>query len=128
LPYLLDTNIAIRLRDGDDRTTEKVAALDGPVLLSVMTRIELEGGVYADPAESSNRRLRVDALLQVLSVLPFDDAAADAYRSIVEIAGFSRRKILDRLIASHALTHQATLVTANPDDFKDVPGLNLLVW
>ncbi len=128
MAFLLDTNIAIRLRDGDDEAVEKVAALEGVVLLSIMTRIELEGGVYADPAQISARRPRVDALLRTLPVLPFDGAAADAYRSIVEAAGFSRRKILDRTIAAQALAHQATLVTMNPDDFKDVPGLELVVW
>ncbi len=128
MAFLLDTNIAIRLRDGDDEAVEKVAALEGVVLLSIMTRIELEGGVYADPAQISARRPRVDALLRTLPVLPFDGAAADAYRSIVEAAGFSRRKILDRTIAAQALAHQATLVTMNPDDFRDVPGLELVVW
>ena len=64
----------------------------------------------------------------MLPVLAFDDAAADAYRAIVEAAGYSRRKLLDRMIAAQALTHQATLVTLNPDDFTDVPGLRLLTW
>lgn len=51
-----------------------------------------------------------------------------AYRTIVEAAGSSRRKILDRMIAAQALVHRATLVTRNPDDFRDVLGLNLVVW
>jgi predicted nucleic acid-binding protein len=48
--------------------------------------------------------------------------------AIVEVAGYSRRKILDRMIAAQALVHRATLVTQNPADFKDVPGLKLLTW
>ena len=59
-------------------------------------------------------------------VLAFDDAAADAYRAIVEAAGYSRRKLLDRMIAAQALVHRATLVTCNGDDFNDIPGLELL--
>jgi len=106
----------------------RVLALGSTVLLSIMTRIELEGGVYADPSQSYTRRPRVDALLSAIPVLPFDEAAADAYRTIVEAAGFSRRKILDRMIAAQALAHQATLVTMNPDDFRDIPGLDLLAW
>jgi predicted nucleic acid-binding protein len=32
------------------------------------------------------------------------------------------------MIAAHALVHRAELVTLNPDDFSDVPGLELLAW
>jgi predicted nucleic acid-binding protein len=47
---------------------------------------------------------------------------------IVASACYSRRKLLDRMIAAQALVHRATLVTFNPDDFSDVPGLSSLVW
>ena len=128
MPYLLDTNVVIRLRDGDPDIAEKVAALDGAILLSIISRVELEGGVYRDPAQIGLRRPRLDAILQTLPVLAFDDAAADAYRAIVEAAGYSRRKLLDRMIAAQALVHRATLVTQNSADFQDVPGLDLVVW
>jgi predicted nucleic acid-binding protein len=42
--------------------------------------------------------------------------------------GYSRRKLLDRMIAAQALDHRATLVTLNAGDFRDVPGLELLSW
>lgn len=128
MSYLLDTNVAIHLRDGTDDVIAKVAALQGAVLLSVISRVELEGGVYRDPAEAHLRRRRLDAILDILPVLAFDDAAADAYRAIVEVAGYSRRKLLDRMIAAQALVHRATLVTMNGDDFRDVPGLIILEW
>jgi len=60
--------------------------------------------------------------------LAFDDLAAKTYGDIVGSAGYSRRKLLDRMIAAHALVHRATLVTFNRDDFSDVPGLALLEW
>ena len=37
-------------------------------------------------------------------------------------------KLLDRMIAAQALVHRASLVTFNPDDFSDIPGLSSLVW
>jgi tRNA(fMet)-specific endonuclease VapC len=128
VPFLLDTNIAIRLRDGEPGVTRNITALQGVVLLSIVTRIELEGGVYRDPSLVAIRRPRLEILLATLPVLPFDELAADAYRSIVQVAGYSRRKLLDRMIAAQALVHHATLVTQNSDDFSDIPGLGLLVW
>jgi tRNA(fMet)-specific endonuclease VapC len=128
LVYLLDTNVAIHLRDGDETVTSQIAALEGAILLSVISRVELEGGVYRSPAQVGNRRPRLDAMLAALPVLAFDDAAAHAYRQIVEAVGYSRRKLLDRMIAAQALVHRATLVTMNAADFRDVPGLELLSW
>ena len=126
--FLLDTNVLIGLRDGDPEMTARVAALDGAILMSIISRVELEGGVHRDPSQAGLRRPRLDALLAALPVLAFDDTAADAYRGIVESAGYSRRKLLDRMIAAQALVHRATLVTANPADFQDVTGLDLLAW
>lgn len=128
MTHLLDTNIAIHLRDGDPLVTGKIAALEGAVLLSIITQVELEGGVHREPSEAGVRRARLDVMLDALPVLAFDAEAARAYRGIVEAAGYSRRKILDRMIAAQALVHRATLVTRNAADLRDVPGLALLEW
>jgi predicted nucleic acid-binding protein len=126
--FVLDTDVVIHLRDKEPGVTAKVAELDGPVVLSIVSRIELENGVQRDPAQSAARRSRVDTILSTLDVMPFDEASADAYRRIIEAAGYSRRKLLDRMIAAQALVHRATLVTLNGADFRDVPGLHLLEW
>ncbi|MFN3667817.1 MAG: PIN domain-containing protein [Brevundimonas sp.] len=128
MDWLLDTNIAIHLRDGDARIEERVAGLDGVLLLSVVSRAELEGGVYQLPAEIVSRRHRLDLLLSAVRVLDFDQASADAYRTMIESVGFSRRKVLDRMIAAQALANNATLVTRNVADFRDIPGLLFLEW
>lgn len=128
MTHILDTNIAIHLRDGDPLVTAKIAALEGAVMLSIISRVELEGGVYREPSEAGVRRARLDVMLDALPVLDFDREAADAYRAIIETAGYSRRKILDRMIAAQALVHRAVLVTRNAADFQDVPGLVLVEW
>ena len=128
MAYLLDTNIIIRLRDGDAAIEDRVAALSASTALSIITRIELEGGAHRDPANALARRARLDEILQGMPVLAFGDADADAYRKIVEAAGYSRRKVLDRMIAAQALVQRATLVTQNPADFQDIPGLDLVGW
>ena len=128
MSFVLDTNVAIHLRDGNPAVAERLSRLDGAVLMSIVTRVELEGGVYRDPTDAPLRRVRLDAVLSAIPTLAFDDAAADAYRTIVERVGYSRRKLLDRMIAAQALVHRATVVTMNPDDFADIPGLDVLAW
>ena len=125
---MLDTNIAIHLSDGDEEITAKVERLQTDVLVSVISRVELEGGVHAVRADAALRRMRLERLLESISVVPFDDVAANAYRDIVEAVGYSRRKVIDRMIAAQALVHRATLVTCNGDDFRDIPRLELLEW
>ena len=126
--YILDTNVAIHLRDGHLPTTNKIAALNDAVLISIVTRVELEGGVYRYPADMLRRRARLDVILSAIPALAFDNASASAYASIVTQSGYSRRKLLDRMIAAQALVHNATLITMNPGDFSDIAGLNLQAW
>jgi tRNA(fMet)-specific endonuclease VapC len=128
MAFLLDTNVAIHLRDGDTTVAERVAALQGAVMISIVTRVELEGGVHRDPAHARLRRARLDILLRAIPALVFDELAATTYGSIVAAAGYSRRKLLDRMIAAQALVHRAELITFKPDDFSDVPGLILRAW
>lgn len=128
MPYLIDTNVAILLRDGDFDIEERVAALEGAVLLSIVTRVELEGGVWRAPEFAALRRAKLDAILEVFPTIAFDDEAAATYGAIVAVCGYSRRKILDRMIAAQAIAHRATLVTRNSKDFSDIPELDLLAW
>jgi tRNA(fMet)-specific endonuclease VapC len=128
MAWLLDTSVAIHLRDGDAVVTDRVAALNGAVLISIITRVELEGGVYRELAHAAVRRARLDTMLAAIPTVAFDEPAADAYGGIVAHAGYSRRKLLDRMIAAQALVHRATLVTLNADDFRDVAGLQLETW
>jgi tRNA(fMet)-specific endonuclease VapC len=67
-------------------------------------------------------------MLEAMPTIAFDDECADAYAEILAAAGYSRRKLLDRMIAAQALVHKATLVTMNPPDFADVAGLDTFVW
>lgn len=129
MTFVLDTSVAIHLRDGDPVVRHHVGTLNGPIMLSVLTRVELEGGVArSDPEAAAARRARVESILMGFSTLTFDVAAADKYGEIVRAVGYSRRKVIDRMIAAQALLYDATVVTMNPDDFRDVPGLKLLAW
>lgn len=67
-------------------------------------------------------------MLKYLPVLPFDDAAAEEYGRIIARLGWVRGRDYDRMIAAHALSVQARLVTANITDFSDIPGLAIENW
>lgn len=120
--------MAVHLRDRKDALLTRLAALDQRPALSVLTLVELEGGIHSRPELSAVRRSRVQAMVEEMGVLPFDGICVSAYGTILERAGFSRRKIIDRMIAATALVHQLTLITLNGADFADVPGLDLEVW
>jgi tRNA(fMet)-specific endonuclease VapC len=128
LPLLLDTSVAILLRDGDERIGERLAERPGSSMLSVISRVELENGVYKDPRESAVRRQRLDRMLIGLELRPFGSDEADAYRAIVEACGISRPRTLDRMIAATAIAAGVTLASLNPHDFRDIPRLELEDW
>ena len=128
MPYLIDTNIAIHARDGTDAILAKLARHDGEVLLSAVSLAELERGVYKSPAASSLRRSRLDILLRSIPVMPFDAAAARVYGQIIAQCGWVRGRDFDRMIAGHAISCGAVLVTNNRDDFDDIPSLAVENW
>jgi tRNA(fMet)-specific endonuclease VapC len=83
-------------------------------------------------ARSGSQRLlkAVEDLLGEISVIPFDvpaDAQYAEIRSELEAAGNSIGGN-DLLIAAHARAIGATMVTANVDEFKRVPGLKVENW
>ena len=125
---IIDTNVAIHLRDGDAGVAKRLEELGDGVLMSIVTRVELEGGVYRVPEYAAIRRARLDVIIAAIPALAFDDLAAGFYAAILAEAGYSRRKILDRMIAAQALAHRATLITMNAEDFADIPGLDYLDW
>jgi tRNA(fMet)-specific endonuclease VapC len=126
--HLLDTSVAILLRDLDSRVADRVAKLERMPALSVLTVVELQGGAAASVEGREERRRSVEEMLGLLPVLVFGTAEAAIYGRIVDQIGFSRPKIIDRMIAAHALALNATLATLNPRDFKNIPGLELEDW
>jgi tRNA(fMet)-specific endonuclease VapC len=128
LAYLLDTSVVIQLRDGDRRFRSMLETVEETPSISAITRVELEGGIYANADLIEKRRRAVDVLLREFAVLDLTNEIAAIYGEIVEQRGFSRRKITDRMIAATALVHGLALVTLNGRDFRDVPGLKLVEW
>ena len=125
---MLDTSIAIRIRDAEPEALSRLEATEGPISLSIITWIELESGVARDPASRGNRRQALDDILSTYPVAALTKRDVLAYRTIVEALGFSRPKLLDRIIAAQAIAAEAVLATQNARDFRDIPGLKLEEW
>lgn len=128
MSYLIHTNIAIHLRDRDREIMEKVGRLGRFPALSIMSLVELEAGVFRDPTLAMQRRAVLEALLEGLPILDLDRDVIAAYGQIIGSVGFSRVKVIDRLIAATAIANDLPLATINADDFRDIPGLTLDVW
>ena len=128
MSFLIDTDVVIHLRDGNADVARQMAELDGPPVLSMITRIELENGIYREPEWAGTRRANLDTILRRSATIDFCDEELRAYRSILEHTGFSKPRVLDRMIAATALAHDLTLITMNGKDFRDIRGLKLAEW
>ena len=124
----IDTDIAIALRDVHRATHERVAALPEIPVLSMITRIELENGVNAEPGLERYRRRLLEELLETYSVEMFNHADILSYGAIVYNLSYDRRTTLDRLIAAQAIARDATLITRNGKDFRRIEELKLVEW
>lgn len=92
----------------------------GEVLISAISFAEIALGTQLQkppPPEA------LEAFLAQIPLLPFDEAAAREYAKLP-----FRRARFDRLLAAHALSIGAIIVTNNEDDFADVPGLAVENW
>jgi tRNA(fMet)-specific endonuclease VapC len=126
--YLIDTNIAIHLRDGDPEVLAKFHEHAGSVAMSALTLTELERGLYKTPALTAARTPRLDSVLRHIPVLPYDQEAALAYGRIIAQCGWVKGKDYDRMIAAHAISTRSVLVTNNVGDFSAIAGLSLEDW
>ena len=128
MAFLIDTNIAIHARDGDERVLNHLAANDGRVVISALSVAELQRGLFKDPIQGSLRASRLDVLIRHIPVLAFDILAAEFYGRIIAQCGWVKGRDFDRMIAAHALATRSILVTDNAADFADIPSLEMVNW
>ena len=100
---------------------ERLSQLEpGEIAISSISFAEVAvGPIAGKPPEPSV----LEAFVAVIPILPFDEAAAREYAGLP-----FRRARFDRLLAAHALSIGATVVTNNEADFADVPGLRTENW
>lgn len=127
---LLDTNICIYIRNA--RPPGVLGRFRqyrlGEVGISSVVAAELAYGVAK--SGSARNRQALDLMLATLNVMPFDAEAIWVYgelRADLEKRG-TPIGAFDTMIAAHALSLDATLVTNNLREFSRVPGLKLVNW
>jgi len=97
--------------------------------LSTVVLAELYYGACLLPNRTALRR-NIEEFVRGLMLLPWDSSAADHYgdiRAELERKGTSIGG-MDLMIAAHARSRGATLVTNNTKHFRRVPDLKLENW
>lgn len=127
--YMLDTNMCIYLmKNQPEQVARRFASYYvGDVVMSAITFAELDYGVSASE-DPDRERINLDALSSLITVEPFDTAAARAYGPVRMATRERKRDHLDKLIASHAIALNTILVTNNVRDFASYPGLSTENW
>lgn len=131
--FLLDTDICIYVLNQKPGYESILKNLDGreqgEVILSAITLAELRFGIAASRQQNLNLG-RLELFLASFEVASFDERAASAYgplRASLKAQGTPIGP-LDTLIAAHALSLGAIVVTNNVREFGRVPNLLLENW
>lgn len=128
--YMLDTNIISELiRNPQGKAAKRIAAAgEDNICTSIIVAAELR---YGCAKKVSERLLKaVEDLLDEIEILPLDVPADTEYGGIrweLEDAG-KPIGANDLWIAAHAYTINATIVTANVDEFRRIRGLKVENW
>jgi tRNA(fMet)-specific endonuclease VapC len=128
MSLILDTDHCVAILRGRLKWQDQVAP-NASLLITAVTVSELVFGAHRSERLAENRAL-VDELLEIVTVLPFDTAAARRHAELKDMlrrAGMPLAE-LDLQIASIALSRNLPLVTHNTAHFNRIPGLVLVDW
>ena len=128
--FMLDTNAVSKAAGGNYPALEKRISAYGPgeLCLSAVTEGEILFGLAKTP-EATRKAFLMRMMLSRFSILPWTSETAATYGHIRAEMRRRRRALspLDMLIAAHALSVGATLVT-NDGAFRFVPSLVVDDW
>jgi tRNA(fMet)-specific endonuclease VapC len=120
--YLIDADSAIYALSG--RFPSLRSRLEdcepGEVSISAISFAEIALGSHIGKPPAAET---LEAFVRAVPILPFDEVAAREYARLP----FKRTRF-DRLLAAHALSMGATVITNNQMDFVDLPHLKTVNW
>jgi tRNA(fMet)-specific endonuclease VapC len=121
--HMLDTDTASYLIKGKSPSIKAglAALVPSTICISVMTRAELQYGLKRLPADH-RLHLAVRQFLKLVRILPWDTDAADWYAEIRHQLVSTGQPIgeIDMMIAAHALSVGAVLITNNSRHYERI--------
>jgi len=129
--YLLDTNIISYWMRGDKKVIARIKKhTPADLSLSAVTLAEILYGIAKSPMKKKERRLKIKQISSLLTLYPFDEAAAEEYAFIRAQLEREGRAISERdtQIASIAMAHKLTVVTHNIKEFGRLAKLKVEDW
>lgn len=129
--YMLDTNICIYLLNSRSMALLARVKAESDLGISVITYAELCYGIEnGAPGRAKECWSQLELFARLVEVLPLGGAAGKFYGQVRAFLK-SKGKMIgnnDLLIAAHALSVDAVLVSNNVGEFSRVPGLKLENW
>jgi tRNA(fMet)-specific endonuclease VapC len=100
------------------------------VVISAITYAELIAGVLLTKNQSAHMSLVEEFCERLEEVVPWNREAVDSYTAIQQQAMRTGHALNmnDAMVAAHALSLQATLLTLNSKTFAGIDGLALETW
>jgi tRNA(fMet)-specific endonuclease VapC len=129
--YLLDTNIlAAVIKRPHSVLAQKIAQMPHDTFCtSVIVACELRYGV--EKKGSVSLAAKVELLLNEIDILPLEYEAVSQYYAALRVFLERQGQVIganDMLIAAHALSLEAILVTDNVREFARIPDLRFENW
>jgi tRNA(fMet)-specific endonuclease VapC len=120
--FMIDADSAIyAMADAASPVNARIAeCVPGEIVMSTISLAEIALGSQIGKPPGAET---LAAFIAAIPVVPFDETAAREYARLP----FKRARF-DRLVAAHALSIGAIVVTNNEADFADVPGLKVENW
>jgi predicted nucleic acid-binding protein len=116
--YLLDTNIIIYSAQDKINLADFMEKNDD-MFISSITYIEAFGFPFIDKQEE-------DKITNTCAMLKRFFLTEEIEKQTINIRKSKKIKLPDAIIAATAIVHDLTLVTANSEDFKNIPELKIL--
>ena len=117
--FLMDSNVVIDYF-GNNLPNKATSFIDNlPAVISVITRIEILGWYNATPEQLH----KLQSFAQQAVVYSLTETVV---QQTILLRQQHHIKLPDAIVAATALTENKTLITRNVNDFKNIPGLNLL--
>ena len=125
---IVDTNVLVRVMQGHERATRKLAELEGQsvrLTLLAVSLFELYHSVEQvhNPVE---RRRQIEAVLDSKPTYPADDAVMKkAGRIDGRLTADDRAIGMSDTVIGAALVHEGPVLTENVDHFERIDGLEI---